>query len=120
MAWSTREMADLAGVSLRAVRHYHDIGLLDEPERRSNGYKQYGVSHLVRLLRIKRLTALGFSLSQIAHMDDDPDSIPIRVTCGLLTLSWPPPLNVCNRHVPRWAPSCADEPRAIFPSASPP
>ncbi|MER6555307.1 MerR family transcriptional regulator [Streptomyces sp. NPDC053741] len=76
MAWSTREMAELAGVSLRAVRHYHDVALLDEPERRSNGYKQYGVSHLVRLLRIKRLTALGFSLSQIADMDDQPGSDP--------------------------------------------
>ncbi|MEU7648105.1 MerR family transcriptional regulator [Streptomyces huasconensis] len=76
MAWSTREMAELAGTSLRAVRHYHEIGLLDEPERRSNGYKQYGVSHLVRLLRIKRLTALGFSLSQIAEMREGPDSAP--------------------------------------------
>lgn len=55
---------------------YHAIGLLDEPERRSNGYKQYGVSHLVRLLRIKRLAALGFSLSQIADMRDGPDSDP--------------------------------------------
>ncbi|MEU0127611.1 MULTISPECIES: MerR family transcriptional regulator [unclassified Streptomyces] len=76
MAWSTREMAELAGTSLRAVRHYHDIGLLDQPERRSNGYKQYGVGHLVRLLRIKRLTVLGFSLSQIADMNDGPDSDP--------------------------------------------
>ncbi|MFD3517968.1 MerR family transcriptional regulator [Streptomyces sp. NPDC058657] len=76
MAWSTREMAELAGTSLRAVRHYHEIGLLEEPERRSNGYKQYGVSHLVRLLRIKRLTTLGFSLSQIADMRDGPDSAP--------------------------------------------
>lgn len=70
MAWSTREIAELAGTSLRAVRHYHDIGLLDEPERRSNGYKQYGVAHLVRLVRIKRLTDLGFSLPQIAAMAD--------------------------------------------------
>ncbi|MFI1225056.1 MULTISPECIES: MerR family transcriptional regulator [unclassified Streptomyces] len=70
MAWSTREIAELAGTSLRTVRHYHDIGLLDEPERRSNGYKQYGVAHLVRLLRIKRLTALGFSLTQIASLRD--------------------------------------------------
>ncbi|MEU2562469.1 MerR family transcriptional regulator [Streptomyces longispororuber] len=76
MAWSTREMAELAGTSLRAVRHYHEIGLLEEPERRSNGYKQYGVSHLVRLLRIKRLTALGLSLSQIADMREGPDSAP--------------------------------------------
>ncbi|MDJ1645278.1 MerR family transcriptional regulator [Streptomyces pakalii] len=74
MPWSTREIAELAGTSLRAVRHYHDIGLLEEPDRRSNGYKQYGVEHLVRLLRIKRLVALGFSLTQIDEMRDDGDS----------------------------------------------
>ena len=70
MAWSTREIAELAGVSLRAVRHYHDVELLAQPGRRANGYKQYGVAHLVRLLRIKRLTDLGFSLAQIADMGD--------------------------------------------------
>jgi DNA-binding transcriptional MerR regulator len=73
MAWSTRELAELAGTSLRAVRHYHEVGLLDEPERRGNGYKQYGVAHLVRLLRIKRLTDLGFSLAQISAMGDTDD-----------------------------------------------
>ena len=52
------------------MRHYHEVGLLAEPERRSNGYKQYGVAHLVRLLRIKRLTDLGFSLTQIARLGD--------------------------------------------------
>jgi DNA-binding transcriptional MerR regulator len=71
MAWSTRELAELAGTSLRAVRHYHEVGLLPVPERHSNGYKQYGVSHLVRLLRIKRLVDLGFSLSRIAAMGED-------------------------------------------------
>lgn len=70
MGWSTREIAELAGTSLRAVRHYHQVGLLAEPERRSNGYKQYGVAHLVRLVRIKRLTDLGFSLPQVAAMGD--------------------------------------------------
>jgi DNA-binding transcriptional MerR regulator len=70
MAWSTHELADLAGTSLRTVRHYHSVGLLDEPERHSNGYKQYGVAHLVRVLRIKHLTDLGFALSQIAEMGD--------------------------------------------------
>src|ERR687892_734354 len=47
MAWSTREIAELAGTSLRAVRHYHEVGLLEEPARRANGYKQYGVAHLI-------------------------------------------------------------------------
>jgi DNA-binding transcriptional MerR regulator len=73
VAWSTREIAELAGTTLRAVRHYHEIGLLDEPERRANGYKQYGVAHLVRILRITRLTELGFSLSQIADLGDADD-----------------------------------------------
>ncbi|MFC4562498.1 MerR family transcriptional regulator [Nocardiopsis mangrovi] len=73
MAWSTREIAELAGTSLRAVRHYHEVGLLDEPPRHANGYKQYGVAHLVRVLRIKRLTDLGFSLAQIADMGDADD-----------------------------------------------
>ena len=73
VAWSTREIAELAGTSLRAVRHYHQVGLLAEPERRSNGYKQYGVAHLVRLVRIKRLVDLGFSLPQIADMGDTDD-----------------------------------------------
>src|SRR3712207_2743276 len=73
MAWSTRELAELAGTSLRTVRHYHDVGLLPEPQRAANGYKQYGVAHLVRLLRVKRLTDLGFSLSQIAAMGSDDD-----------------------------------------------
>ncbi|QFG22294.1 MerR family transcriptional regulator [Actinomadura sp. WMMB 499] len=73
MAWSTRELAELAGTSLRAVRHYHEVGLLEEPERRANGYKRYGVAHLVRVVRIKRLTELGFSLQQIAAMGDGDD-----------------------------------------------
>ena len=76
MAWSTREIAELAGTTLRTVRHYHDVGLLPEPERRPNGYKQYRVAHLVRILRITRLTGLGFSLSRIAAMggaDDHPE-----------------------------------------------
>ncbi|MFI5720128.1 MerR family transcriptional regulator [Nocardia sp. NPDC051750] len=71
MSWSTRELAELAGTSVRTVRHYHDVGLLEQPERRSNGYKRYGVSHLLRVLRIKRLSDLGIPLSRIAGMGDD-------------------------------------------------
>lgn len=72
MPWSTKQLADLSGVSLRAIRHYHDIGLLAEPERLSNGYKQYGIGHLVTILRIKRMSSLGFSLERIAAMLDSP------------------------------------------------
>jgi DNA-binding transcriptional MerR regulator len=71
MAWSTQQLADLAGTSLRAVRHYHEVGLLAEPERLANGYKQYRVPHLLRLLQIKRLAELGHSLPEIAKMREN-------------------------------------------------
>lgn len=77
MAWSTRELAELAGTTVKSVRYYHQLGLLDEPERLSNGYKQYEVRHLVRLLQITRLTDLGVPLSQIqavGQAGDDPDA----------------------------------------------
>ncbi|TDV56391.1 MerR family transcriptional regulator [Actinophytocola oryzae] len=70
MTWSTREIAELAGTSLRAVRYYHEVGLLDEPARGANGYKRYGVAHLVRLLRITRLTDLGLPASRIADLGE--------------------------------------------------
>jgi DNA-binding transcriptional MerR regulator len=77
MAWSTRELAELAGTTVNTVRHYHRLGLLDEPERRVTSYKQYGVRHLVCLLRIRRLVDLGIPLSQVgdvsASRDDDRD-----------------------------------------------
>ncbi|MCR2791665.1 MerR family transcriptional regulator [Microbacterium sp. zg.Y625] len=78
MAWSTRELADLAGTTVNTIRHYHRLGLLDEPERRYNGYKQYGVHHLVRLLRIRRLAQLGIPLSQVGSMgvgESGPDAL---------------------------------------------
>jgi DNA-binding transcriptional MerR regulator len=73
VGWSTRQLAELAGTTLRTIRHYHDVGLLAEPERRANGYKSYGVAHLVRVLRIKRLTDLGLSLTQIADLGDSDE-----------------------------------------------
>ncbi|MFE6696523.1 MerR family transcriptional regulator [Streptomyces sp. NPDC057718] len=68
--WSTRQLADLAGTTERAVRHYHQVGLVPEPERRANGYKRYGVRHLVRVLRIRRLSRLGLSLTRVAELGD--------------------------------------------------
>lgn len=74
MTWSTSQLAELAGTTLKTVRHYHKIGLLDEPERSVNGYKQYEVSHLIRLLRVRRLVDLGVPLSEIPAMELDDGS----------------------------------------------
>ncbi|MGM1030454.1 MAG: MerR family transcriptional regulator [Actinomycetota bacterium] len=76
MAWSTRELADLAGTTVNTVRHYHRLGLLTEPDRSVNGYKHYGVAHLVRLLRIRRLAALGVPLADMAVVAQGGDETP--------------------------------------------
>ncbi len=74
MAWSTQELARLAGTTVNTIRHYHRLGLLSEPQRRYNGYKEYGVLHLVRLLRIRRLADLGVPLSQVDQVSAGGDS----------------------------------------------
>jgi len=76
MAWSTRELAELANTTVNTIRHYHREGLLEEPERRYNGYKKYEVRHLVRLLRIRRLADLGVPLSQMGDLSDGTDNAP--------------------------------------------
>ncbi|WP_258934362.1 MerR family transcriptional regulator [Nesterenkonia pannonica] len=64
---------------MRALRHYHQIGLLEEPERSSNGYRDYGTHALVTVLRIRRLADLGFSLPQISTMLEGTEPPPAEV-----------------------------------------
>ncbi|WP_151481869.1 MerR family transcriptional regulator [Streptomyces albicerus] len=59
------ELAAAVGVTTRTVRHYHHLGLLPEPERRPNGYRDYGLRHAVALARIRRLTELGLGLAEV-------------------------------------------------------
>jgi MerR family transcriptional regulator, thiopeptide resistance regulator len=63
---SVGELARLAGVSARTVRHYHAIGLLPEPKRDSMGYRRYDSQDAIALVRAARLRALGMSLPQVA------------------------------------------------------
>ncbi|KUO04132.1 MerR family transcriptional regulator [Streptomyces caeruleatus] len=59
------ELAATVGVTTRTVRHYHHQGLLPEPERRPNGYREYTLRHAVVLARIRRLTELGLGLAEV-------------------------------------------------------
>ena len=66
------QIADLAGTTPRAVRHYHRLGLLEVPPT-VRGRREYGVEHLARLLRIRWLADGGLSLRQVAEiLDSDP------------------------------------------------
>ena len=59
------ELAAAVGVTTRTVRHYHHQGLLPEPERLGNGYRDYTLRHAVVLERIRRLTELGMGLAEV-------------------------------------------------------
>jgi len=62
------QLAAYAGVTVRAVRHYHQIGLLPEPERDASGYRRYGATAVVSLIKIRTLANAGVPLSQIAEL----------------------------------------------------
>ena len=67
------EIAALIGVTPRAVRHYHHLGLLPEPVRRSNGYRAYDIRDAVLLARIRRLTELGLGLDEVRDVLADDE-----------------------------------------------
>lgn len=70
------ELARLAGVTVRALRHYHRVGVLAEPERHANGYRDYDVHDLIRVLRIRRLASVGIPLERMPDLLDDTGDDP--------------------------------------------
>jgi DNA-binding transcriptional MerR regulator len=62
------QLADYAGVTIKAVRHYHQRGLLDEPPRDSSGYRRYSAMHATRLVKIKTLAEAGVPLARIKEL----------------------------------------------------
>jgi len=62
------QLADYVGVTVRAIRHYHQRGLLAEPARDSSGYRRYGAEAVLDLIRIKILSDAGVPLARIDEM----------------------------------------------------
>ena len=84
------QIADLAGTTPRAVRHYHRLGLLEVPPT-VRGRREYGVEHLARLLRIRWLADGGLSLRQVAEiLDSDPAPAESADSAGPPGPSGPP------------------------------
>jgi DNA-binding transcriptional MerR regulator len=62
------QLAAYAGVTIKAVRHYHQRGLLDEPPRDSSGYRRYSAEHAIALIKIKTLAEAGVPLARIKEL----------------------------------------------------
>lgn len=67
-----KQLAQYVGVTVRAVRHYHALGLLPEPPRDRSGYRRYGADTVIQLTRIKILADAGVPLSRIETLTQMP------------------------------------------------
>ena len=65
------ELAGLVGISTRAIRHYHRVGLLPEPARKANGYREYSLRDAVELARVRRLARAEPARQAIRFPDGD-------------------------------------------------
>ncbi|MFD0268537.1 MerR family transcriptional regulator [Streptomyces sp. NPDC127106] len=59
------DVAALVGTTPRAIRHYHDLGLVPEPGRGGDGRRRYGFQDVVRLLWIRKMADAGIALDDI-------------------------------------------------------
>ncbi|WSL51653.1 MerR family transcriptional regulator [Streptomyces sp. NBC_01725] len=59
------DAAAFAGSTPRAIRHYHEIGLLPEPERGGDDRRRYGYEDMIRLLWIRKMADAGIALDDI-------------------------------------------------------
>ena len=62
------ELAERTGLSLRTLRHYDEIGLLRASGRSDGGYRLYTDEDVDRLMLIRRMKPLGYSLEEMAEL----------------------------------------------------
>src|SRR5919199_1937896 len=72
MSYSVGQVANLAGVTIRMLHHYDEIGLLSPSGRSVAGYRIYEESDLERLQQILFYRELGFTLKEISIIVNDP------------------------------------------------
>ncbi len=70
------ELAALAGISVRTLHHYDELGLLEPAERGASGRRTYGAAEVERLQRILGYRALELPLEEIGRLLDDPSTEP--------------------------------------------
>ena len=62
------ELADKSNLSQRTIRHYEEVGLLKPAGRSEGGFRLYTHDDLMRLMVIRRMKPLGFSLDEMGEV----------------------------------------------------
>jgi DNA-binding transcriptional MerR regulator len=73
MTYAINQLAKLAGVSVRTLHHYDEIGLLRPHRSQKNGYRAYGEDELLKLQQILFFRELEFPLADIRRILASPD-----------------------------------------------
>ncbi len=73
MKYTVKQLAQLAGVTVRTLHYYDEIGLLSATTYGENGYRYYGEEAVLRLQQILFYRELDLSLNEIAAILDGPD-----------------------------------------------
>jgi len=84
------DAAAFAGSTPRAIRHYHEIGLLPEPERGGDDRRRYGYEDMIRLLWIRKMADAGIALDDIRDAFTTGTASAGAATAGdsLANFSW--------------------------------
>ena len=69
------EVADRVGLSLRTVRYYEEMGLIEPEKRTEGGFRLYTEAHVDRLGMIKRMKPLGFTVQEMRELLDARDGV---------------------------------------------
>jgi DNA-binding transcriptional MerR regulator len=78
MVYTVKQLSDLAGVSVRTLHYYDEIGLLAPTNVGENGYRHYGGEALFRLQQILFYREMDLSLEAIKAILDQPDFDPVE------------------------------------------
>lgn len=69
------DMVEATGLSHRTIRHYDEVGLLPASTRSEGGFRIYTDSDLARMLVIRSMKPLGFSLEEMGELLDAVDAL---------------------------------------------
>lgn len=69
------EVAERTGLSLRTIRHYEEVGLVTPSARSKGGFRLYTESDVERLMVIRRMKPLDFSLEEMRDLLEITDRI---------------------------------------------
>ena len=79
-----RELAQVTGISAQTIRYYESIGLMPDPHRAENNYRQYSPDAIERLRFIASARSLGFNLTDIGEIlaSRDAGTLPCKRVLG--------------------------------------